>query len=66
MADPWICWLYFYGVGFSLVAASVFVVLKSGAAEWTLWTDRRLLLVLILSMLAIAVIHAAWIHLASS
>ena len=65
MTDPWICWLYFYAVGFTLVAASVFAVLKSGAAKWSLWTDRRLLVVLLLSMTGISVIHAVWIHWAS-
>lgn len=65
MTDPWICWLYCYTVGFSLVAASLVLVLKTGAASWTLWTDRRLLLVLVVGSIASASIHAGWIILAT-
>ena len=43
MHGPWLSWLYYYGVGGILFVWFVVLALRSGAARWSLWTDRRLL-----------------------
>lgn len=65
MSDPWICWLYFYAVGLTLSVASLVLVVKTGAASWSLWTDRRLLFVLVIGTIVSATVHAGWIVLAT-
>lgn len=64
MHDAWLSWLYFYGVGGCLLAGSLVYSFRSGAVRWSLWTDRRLVLVLVCGTLLSAVVHAAWIRLA--
>ncbi len=61
MHSPWLSWVYYYGVGGTLFVTSVVLVLRTGAARWSLWTDRRLLAVLVAGIAASAVFHAAWI-----
>ena len=62
MQGPWLSWVYCYSVGGALFVASVLVALKSGAARWSLWTDRQLLLAMTGGLIAWAAIHALWIH----
>ena len=62
MHGPWLSWAYCYAIGGALFAVSVVVALKSGAAKWSLWTDRKLLLVMTSGLVAWAVFHALWIH----
>ena len=61
MHSPWLSWLYYYGVGGALFVGSTALSLRAGAARWSLWTDRRLLIVLIVGTVAWAGLHAAWI-----
>ena len=66
MSDPWLCWCYYYAVGLTLFAASFFLILRTGSGNWSLWTDRRLLLVLVAGVLGSAAIHGFWIMAATS
>ena len=47
MHSPWLCWLYHYGVGGGLFVAGWLLAFRTGAARWSLWTDRWLAWVLI-------------------
>ena len=61
MHSPWLSWVYYYGVGGILLVTSVVLILRTGAARWSLWTDRRLLALLLIGTVASAACHAAWI-----
>ncbi len=61
MHGPWLSWIYYYGVGGILFVWFVVLALRSGAARWSLWTDRRLLIVLVAGTVASAAFHAGWI-----
>ena len=61
MHSPWLSWFYFYGVGGTLLVASLVLIIRTGAVRWSRWTDRRLITVLAAGTLASAAFHAAWI-----
>lgn len=65
MHSPWLSWLYHYGVGGMLFVAGLVLAFRTGAARWSLWTDRWLALVLIAGITLAAAVHAGWILLAT-
>ncbi|MGI9427344.1 MAG: hypothetical protein ACR2NM_01715 [Bythopirellula sp.] len=65
MHSPWLSWFYQYGIGGLVFATGIVLALRTGAVRWSLWTDRRLVLVLIAGILTAASLHAAWIVLAT-
>lgn len=65
MHSPWLSWVYLYGVGGSLFFASILMTLRTGAANRSLWTDQRLLGVLLGGITLAAATHAIWIVVAT-
>ncbi len=63
--NPWISWLYVYGVGGLVFLASVAVALRAGAVRPGHRPDRLLLGALAGGLLVFMAIHAAWIALAT-
>ena len=61
MHSPWLSWAYFYGVGGALLVFSLVLILRTGAAQWSLRTDRRLIKILVAGTVVSALFHAAWI-----
>jgi hypothetical protein len=52
-------------VGGSLFAAGFLLAFRTGAARWSLWTDRWLALVLLAGITMAVAVHAGWILLAT-
>lgn len=65
MSDPWLAWLYQYGIGGGLFALSLMVLFRAGAVRWHNLKNRIVVFMMITGLVLFAAFHAAWIHLAS-
>ena len=63
--NPWLSWLYHYGVGGLLFAGSLALASFSGAFDLKRRYDRRLVAVLVGGLLTWMSWHALWIVLVS-
>lgn len=59
----WYSWLYHYGVGGAMAAASLIFFLRCGALKLSRPGDRRLVWALAGGLVAFAAAHALWIGL---
>ncbi len=64
--NTWLPWIYQYGVGGLIFSVSLALAIRMGALRLDQWSDRRLLIALIVGLLAFMTGHAAWIAFASS
>jgi hypothetical protein len=61
MTEPWLPWLYQYGVGGAVFFGTIALVLSSGALPLTVRANRLILGALVLGYFALATIHGLWI-----
>lgn len=61
MSDPWLPWLYVYGVGGLFFVGSMLVAIQTRAIRWDHPPERRLFLGLVGGLLLFMTVHAAWI-----
>lgn len=59
--DAWLPWMYQYGVGGVLAAATIVLSLKSGALDLVRRADKRLLACLTAGYFGFCLLHAGWI-----
>ncbi len=59
--DAWLPWIYQYGVGGVLAAATIAAALKFGALDTERKADKRLLTCLAAGYFSFCAIHAVWI-----
>lgn len=65
MSDPWLAWLYQYGIGGGLFALSLVVLFRVGAVRWRNLKNRIVVAMMVTGLLLFAAIHATWIILVS-
>lgn len=58
--NPWLTWIYHYGVGGAVAGATLVFAWKAGAINFRRKLDRRLVLALAGGCAGFGLIHALW------
>ena len=65
MSEPWLAWLYQYGIGGGIFALSLILLFRTGAVRRHHLKSRIVVLTMVAGLTIFAAIHAIWILLVS-